>query len=217
MKLKMKNFKQTANNSIISIPAIRWPLFHKGRSWPKPIYRGGIKLFRSALITILFLTSLSIVPGIAEENSGEPKYSEDKRFIDNADGTISDTKTGLMWMKDDSYQHKKHWLNWFEMQEYVEEINNEAFANYTNWKVPTTKELSSLYEAHKVNSSQAGTEMKIHIDPIFSKNGSGSHWSAETNGYYNAFGIVYNTGNRFNSSRKNKSRKAVRAVRQDFN
>ena len=116
-------------------------------------------------------------------------------------------------MKDDSYQHKKHWLNWFEMQEYVEEINNEAFANYTNWKVPTTKELSSLYEAHKINSSQVGSEMKIHIDPIFAKEGSGAWWSLEPNGHFNAFGIEFNNGKRFSAPKKSKARKAVRPMR----
>jgi hypothetical protein len=29
-------FKKTSNNSIFSSPATRWPLFHKGHSWPKP-------------------------------------------------------------------------------------------------------------------------------------------------------------------------------------
>jgi len=216
MHRKMNHFKKTFNNSTFSIQAIRWPLFYKGRSWPKPIFRGALKFFSTALTAVFLLASLTIVPGFAEDKIDEPKYSADKRFIDNADGTISDTKTSLMWMKDDSYQHKKHWLNWFETQEYVAELNNEAFANYTDWQVPTFKELLSLYEADKLNSSQVGSEMKIHIDPIFSKKGSGSHWAAETNGHYNAFGIVYNTGDRFNSARKNKSRKAVRAVRQDF-
>ena len=175
-----------------------------------------IKYFCTTLTAVFLLALLAIVPGFTAEKTDKPIYSADKRFIDNADGTISDTKTGLMWMKDDSYQHKKHWLNWFKAHEYVADLNNQAFANYTNWQVPTFKELLTLYEADKLNSSQVGSEMKIHIDPIFSKNGSGSHWAAETNGYHNAFGIVYNTGNRFNSARRNKSRKAVRAVRQDF-
>ncbi len=102
------------------------------------------KIFSIALTVLFLLASLTIAPGFAAEKTGKPKYSADKRFIDNADGTISDTKTGLMWMKDDSYQHKKHWLNWFKAHEYVAELNNEAFANYSNWQVPTFKELLTL-------------------------------------------------------------------------
>ena len=55
--------------------------------------------------------------------------------------------------------------------------------------------------------------MIIHIDPIFAKEGSASLWTIEENGNYNAFGIILNTGKRFNSSKESRSRKAVRAVR----
>ena len=41
-------------------------------------------------------------------------WSADKRFKDNGDKTITDSKTGLMWMKEDSYLHSGHWVNWFE-------------------------------------------------------------------------------------------------------
>ena len=75
------------------------------------------KFFIPTLVAVFLLAALTIVPGFAEDKVDEPKYSSDKRFIDNGDGTISDTKTDLMWMKDDSYQHKKHWLNWFQVRE----------------------------------------------------------------------------------------------------
>lgn len=143
--------------------------------------------------------------------------SEDKRYIDNGDGTITDTKTNLMWMKKDSYLHSGHWHNWSDAHEYVRKLNNEGFAQYIDWKLPTTKELKSLYEPEKVNGSQAGREMKIHTDPIFEKNGSGSLWSGEENGRYNALGVVFNTGAVFNSNKNSRSRKATRAVRINTN
>jgi hypothetical protein len=146
-----------------------------------------------------------------------PIESDDKRYIDNGNGTITDTKTNLMWMKKDSYLHSGHWLSWSEVHEYVQQLNNEAFAQYIDWQLPTTKELKTLYEAEKTNSSQAGKEMKIHADPIFEKNGSGSLWSGEENGRYNAFGVVFNTGAVFNSNKKSRSRKATRAVRINTN
>ena len=55
--------------------------------------------------------------------------------------------------------------------------------------------------------------MNIHIDPIFSKEGSGYLRSIEENGHYNAFGVVFNSGKRFNSSKKSIFRKGVRAGR----
>ena len=145
--------------------------------------------------------------------SGSIQYSEDKRFIDNGDKTITDTRTGFMWMKEDSYQHKGHWLNWFEATEYIAELNQEGFADYLDWRLPTIKELTTLYEAEKLNSQQLGSEMKMHMDPIFAKEGSGTLWTSEINGNYNAFGVVFNHGQRFNSSKRKKARRAVRAIR----
>ena len=58
--------------------------------------------------------------------------------------------------------------------------------------------------------------MKIHTDPLFGKNGSGSLVSADENGMYNAFGVEFNTGNVFSVNKKSRSRKATRAVRKHF-
>jgi hypothetical protein len=55
--------------------------------------------------------------------------------------------------------------------------------------------------------------MKMHMDPIFAKEGSGTLWTSETNGNYNAFGVVFYDGKRFNSSKRKKARRAVRAIR----
>jgi len=162
-----------------------------------------------------FLIAL-IISGMVSAGQvfGDPvQYSQDKRFIDNGDATITDTKTGYMWMKEDSYQYKGHWLNWFEAADYIEELNQERFADYLDWRLPTIKELTTLYEADKLNSQQVGREMKMHMDPIFAKEGSGTLWTSETNGNYNAFGVVFNHGQRFNSSKRKKARRAVRAIR----
>ena len=143
----------------------------------------------------------------------ESKPSSNKRFIDNKDGTISDSKTGLMWVKNDSFLHSGHWINWSEAKAYINDLNETGYANYFDWKLPTTRELKTLYDAEKINSSQVGREMKIHIDPLFGKNGSGSLWSANENGRYNAFGVVFNTGNIFSANKYSRSRKATRGVR----
>ena len=158
----------------------------------------------------LFITSLL---GGPESVRAEVVQSEDKRYTDNGDGTILDSKTGLMWMKNDSYLHTGHWLNWHESKIYVKGLNKVGFANHFDWRLPTKQELRSLFESSKTNGSQVGREMKIHTDPLFGKNGSGSLWSADGNGIYNAIGIVFNTGDTFSSNKKSRSRKATRAVR----
>ncbi len=150
---------------------------------------------------------------LAFQVSWSPGESADARFIDNGDQTLTDSKTGLMWMKNDSYLHTGHWFSWFEAQDFIKELNEETFAGHMDWRAPTVKELISIYEPDKTNSAQVGREMKIHIDPLFGKEGAGSMWSSESNGRFNAFGVVFNTGVRFNGPKKSKARKAVRAVR----
>ena len=165
-----------------------------------------------------FLITLFLLLGILSSSVyAIPVESGDNRYLDNDDGTIIDTKTGLMWMKKDSYLHSGHWLNWHEVHDYVRQLNDEGFAQHSDWQLPTREELKTLYESEKINSSQVGSEMKIHTDPIFEKNGTGSLWSGEENGRYNAFGVVFNTGAIFNSNKKSLSRKATRAVRTNTN
>jgi hypothetical protein len=171
-----------------------------------------------SLVSIPLIITLFFVFGVLSSSAlAIPVKSSDKRYLDNDDGTITDTKTGLMWLKMDSYLHSGHWINWHEAHEYIRQLNDERFAQHSDWKLPTTKELKTLYEPEKINSSQLGSEMKIHTDPIFEKNGSGSLWSGDENGRYNAFGVVFNTSSVFNSNKKSRSRKATRAVRINTN
>lgn len=162
--------------------------------------RMGLVLFLS-----LLLTSLAA--------SAETK-SEDQRFIDHGNHTITDSKTGLMWLKEDSYIATGHWLNWNESFKFIDTLNEEGFGGYIDWRLPTVKELQTLYEQDKINSKQVGHEMVIHIDPVFGREGGGAQWSADDNGKFNAFGVVFNTGNRFSAPKNSRSRKTVRAVRK---
>lgn len=61
------------------------------------------------------------------------------RFTDNQDGTITDHKTGLMWMKNTAEKG----MNWKKAVEYCEKIN---IAGYFDWRLPTVDELRSLFE-----------------------------------------------------------------------
>lgn len=168
-----------------------------------------IKL-KSGVTLISFLVLMSL---FSKNSNSETTWSIDKRFKDNGDLTITDTKTRLIWMKEDSYLHIGHWTNWFESIRYVKQLNEKGFANQYDWQVPTSKELTTIYEPDKINSKVLGKGMVIHIDPIFAKEGSASLWTIEENGHYNAFGIILNTGQQFSSKKNSKFRKAVRAVR----
>lgn len=164
----------------------------------------------------ILAAALILTPAISAatpDGSAQKTWSEDRRFLDNGDGTISDTQTGLMWVKKDSYLHTGRMMNWSEAFEYVRSLNENMYADYMDWRMPTLDELRTLYEADKTNSAQVGREMKIHIDPIFGKEGCGALWSSEDDGHFNALGIIFNTGQQFSSNKKSRSRRATRAVR----
>jgi len=70
------------------------------------------------------------------------------RFTDNGDGTVTDSLTGLMWLKDAGCL-KKSWSNTLNI---IAEFNSNSFshsclgytANYTDWRIPNVKELESM-------------------------------------------------------------------------
>ena len=136
------------------------------------------KIVSMSLALLIIGAAQAIADGLPPE-ANTITWSSDKRFTDNEDQTITDTKTGLMWAKMDSYLHTGHWISWNESNKYIADLNDKGFAGYYDWKMPTINELKTLYESGKLNSAQVGKEMNIHIDPIFAKNGAGSSWAAE--------------------------------------
>jgi hypothetical protein len=76
-------------------------------------------------------------------------------FVDNNDGTITDQATGLMWQKSgssDSLENRG-------ARRYIKQLNDQRFAGYSDWRIPTVEELASLLES----SSNSG----IYLDPVF--------------------------------------------------
>ena len=77
-------------------------------------------------------------------------------FIDNADGTVSDNATGLMWQKADDGNAR----NWEESLAYAE---NLELAAYSDWRLPSAKELQSIVDY----SRSPQTTQSPAIDPVF--------------------------------------------------
>ncbi|OGW27103.1 MAG: hypothetical protein A3K09_08420 [Nitrospinae bacterium RIFCSPLOWO2_12_FULL_47_7] len=96
---------------------------------------------------------------LAKENDGFPSgvrlvrdiistvtQQKNNPLVDNGNGTISDHETGLMWKKSDSYLDLDKWVSWPEAKTYCNELNQQEFAGYNDWKMPSRKEAMSIYD-----------------------------------------------------------------------
>ena len=137
--------------------------------------------------------------------------SENGRFIDNENGTITDTEMNVMWKKTDSFQDNKKWMNWFKGQDYVEIANLERVAGYEDWRFPTEEEAWSLFDLEKINTDKYGDE--IYLDPIFEPGSTGTTWtSAEKDS--SALIIQYEDGQKVWPSKYSNMNMAYRMVRK---
>lgn len=107
-------------------------------------------------------TGLDFYTGAAAANSGLPNGPADGKapgnfvrcvsgteqsyginaFVDNADGTVTDTATGRMWQQDDDGTRRE----WAEALAYCEAL---ALAGHADWYLPNSKELQSIVDYDK--------------------------------------------------------------------
>jgi uncharacterized protein DUF1566 len=91
------------------------------------------------------------------------------RFIDNGDGTVTDSETNLMWKQTDTMNDLKKWVNYQDSGDYARELNEKKFAGYDNWRLPTRDELSTIYD--KVWTVKDRFDKDIHINERFAPGG----------------------------------------------
>jgi hypothetical protein len=72
---------------------------------------------------------------------GNTQYGKNS-FVDNGDGTITDSATGLMWSRNDSGGG----LDWEDALAWVEQKNAKNHLGYSNWRLPNAKELQSIVD-----------------------------------------------------------------------
>jgi len=88
-------------------------------------------------------------------------------FINNSDGTITDTSTGLMWQQDGAAEK----YNWQQALSYCDTL---SLADYDDWRLPNRNELQSLVDYSQYEPS---------IDTTFFPNTMlDKYWSSTT--YY---------------------------------
>ena len=91
------------------------------------------------------------------ENNWNISGSFNNDFIDNGDGTVTDRATGLLWQKSGSSRI----VTWRRAGLYIDKLNRNHFAGYSDWRLPTIDELVSLIE----KTDTAG----LHIHSVFDR------------------------------------------------
>ena len=135
--------------------------------------------------------------GDEEEEEEDVALAEEElpTFVDNGDGTISDTHSNLMWKKDDSYKEFGYGITWFEAHDYCEMLNDKKFAGYDDWRLPGIEESKSLFSFVQSNSDKDGAE--IHISDLFENGGGHNTWTYEEKPDYQQYAQKFSfvTGN----------------------
>jgi len=70
---------------------------------------------------------------------GNPQVTPDTRFVDNLNGTVSDTRTGLMWSQTLQGSASTH-------AQALTLADASTLAGHTDWRLPTRAELVGIVE-----------------------------------------------------------------------
>jgi hypothetical protein len=138
----------------------------------------------------------------------------DERFLDNEDGTISDSLTNLMWKKNDSYLDTLGFLNYRRALRYLDSVNKEAFGGHSDWRLPNKREAHSLFD--KLKDLQDKYQMDIHIDPVFAPGCGFDTWTSNTRGKITAYVYSFNKGAGGHKEVDDILNTSVRLVRGEF-
>ena len=128
-----------------------------------------------------------------------PDGNFDNIFIDNGDGTVTDLSTNLMWQKGGSSEM----VTWADAKEYVVQLNHHDFAGYSDWRLPTLEELTSMMESSWGNSD-------LFVGSFFNRQQKHC-WSSDTNGPERAWKANFQLG--YIIDNFIERRNSVRAVR----
>ncbi len=127
-------------------------------------------------------------------------------FVDNGNGTVTDTSTGLMWQQDTAGDGQGNYdrMTWEEALAYCE---SRTIGGHTDWRLPTIKELHSLVDYSRYNPAINTT--------YFPNTVSFDYWSSTTyaGNTYNAWYVYFYDGHDSWDSKSYNNYNYVRAVR----
>ncbi|CAK8722426.1 hypothetical protein GCAAIG_12085 [Candidatus Electronema halotolerans] len=113
-----------------------------------------IEQLAGAKISPLLFTEQWLRTCFAHHAAPEPQKGRTiGQYIDHGDGTVTDTKTGLMWKRCleglEGVNCEEGKVKTYTWNEAVERFKNVEYAGYSDWRLPTIDELKTLVHCSK--------------------------------------------------------------------
>jgi hypothetical protein len=130
------------------------------------------------LFIILFSTLGAVLAEQTCDDTNFPLSAPTDRFHDNGDGTVTDSASGLMWMRCSIGQS---WQNgdcvgdltaydWPGAQQIAADVNTDGSYFFSDWRVPNLPELAMIIE-------RACQNPRINL-AVFPKTPAAAYWTA---------------------------------------
>ncbi len=125
----------------------------------------------------------------------------EKRFVLNGDGTVTDTKTGLMWQQETAGP-----MPWEAAMSYCKGL---SLGGHTDWRPPRKEELELLGDFNRFS-----LEIDVWQDNLaFPNTMSANYWTCNSHALYTWFAWCVFAGKGTISHENKLSHQYVRAVR----
>jgi len=134
-------------------------------------------------------TTLAMAKRPSQSTAGET--GRDGRFIAYSNGTVSDTRTNLMWAAKDNGSN----INWANAKSYCE---NYRGGGYTDWRMPTQDELAGLYDRgidYTPGCAASGDNDKVHLTKLITLS-CWAGWASEKRASHAAYYFDFDVGKR---------------------
>ena len=108
------------------------------------------------------------------------EYAAAARFVNNGNGTVTDTQTGLMWADQDNGAK----INWTNAKIYCEGYSG---GGKSGWRMPTSDELWQLYDSRAYGSVIRKTAYEVWTSREFvliEFSFANQQWKPGYDGYY---------------------------------
>ncbi len=153
-----------------------------------PVTEGSQITLRSSYLDLSLAQVLSL-PNVSIRKSDKwgfyghstIKHRYEKKSI-NGNDVVIDYATGLMWHQSGSINY----MRWNSVMEWIRILNDNEYAGFQDWRLPTLDEAVSLLESGRSNS--------LYIDSAFSEEQWGI-WTGDKHGSLGVWSVYYSLGN----------------------